>query len=286
MFPVRVDGGMKAKRIARAFGLVELISSGLPFSWTGFRKTVRLLRAERACNMNERYIRWWTPHLSREFEMLAFGNGGGVPFVLFPTSFGRHTQNKDFGLVDAIAGFVDSGKITIYCPDSADLDSFYNKKIHPADRIITHMAFERVIVHDVFDLARRECGTHRVMVCGASLGAYHAANIAFRYPDAVSHLISLSGAFDISSFFDGYYDDNIYFNSPYDYLPNTSDPWKYNHMGIIIGTGEWDNTRHESYRLSETLNAKGIQHWLDDGKWRGHDWNYWRDMLPYYLSKI
>jgi esterase/lipase superfamily enzyme len=54
----------------------------------------------------------------------------------------------------------------------------------------------------------------RVAVCGASLGAYHAANIAFRHPDAVSHLISLSGAFDISDFFGGYYDDNIYFNSP------------------------------------------------------------------------
>ena len=75
--------------------------------------------------------------------------------------------------------------------------------------------------------------SHRVAVCGASLGAYHAANIAFRHPDAVSHLISLSGAFDISSFFDGYYDDNIYFNSPYDYLPNIDDPWKFNHMGII-----------------------------------------------------
>jgi esterase/lipase superfamily enzyme len=45
-------------------------------------------------------------------------------------------------------------------------------------------------------------------------------------------------------------------------------------MGIIIGTGEWDNTRHESYRLSEILNAKGIKHWLDDGKWRGHEWSY------------
>jgi hypothetical protein len=45
-------------------------------------------------------------------------------------------------------------------------------------------------------------------------------------------------------------------------------------MGIIIGTGEWDDTRHESYRLSEILNSKGIKHWLDDGKWRGHDWNY------------
>ena len=58
--------------------------------------------------MNERYIRWWTPHLSRDFEMLAFGDGGGLPLVLFPTSFGRHTQNKDFGLTDSIAWYVDS----------------------------------------------------------------------------------------------------------------------------------------------------------------------------------
>jgi hypothetical protein len=36
--------------------------------------------------------------------------------------------------------------------------------------------------------------------------------------------------------------------------------------------------------MSEILNAKGIQHWLDDRKWCGHDWNYWREMLPYYLS--
>jgi esterase/lipase superfamily enzyme len=236
--------------------------------------------------MNERYIRWWTPHLSRDFEMLAFGNGGGIPLVVFPTSFGRHTQTKDFGLTGAIAGYVDSGKITIYCPDSIDLDSFYNKEIHPADRMRTHNAYERVITHDVFDLARRECSVARVAVCGASLGAYHAANIAFRHPDAVSHLISLSGAFDISSFFDGYYDDNIYFNSPYDYMPNIDDPWKFNHMGIILGTGEWDNTRHESMRLSHILNSKGIQHLLDDRRWCGHDWNYWRDMLPYYLSLI
>jgi esterase/lipase superfamily enzyme len=55
-------------------------------------------------------------------------------------------------------------------------------------------------------------------------------------------------------------------------------------MSIIIGTGEWDVTRDESYRLSEVLNSKGIKHWLDDGRWRGHDWNYWQDMLPYYLS--
>jgi esterase/lipase superfamily enzyme len=177
--------------------------------------------------MNERYIRWHTPYLSRDFEMLAFGNGGGLPLILFPTSFGSYYQNKDFGLVDAVASYVDAGRITVYCPDAIDLESFYNKSIHPADRMRTHNAYENVIVRDVFDLARRECSSPRVAVCGASLGAYHAANIAFRHPDTVSHLISLSGSFDINSFFDGYHDDNIYFNSPYEYLPNTTDPWKY-----------------------------------------------------------
>ena len=27
-------------------------------------------------------------------------------------------------------------------------------------------------------------------------------------------------------------------------------------------------------------------HWLDDGKWHGHKWNYRQDMLPYYLSLL
>ena len=58
-----------------------------------------------------------------------------------------------------------------------------------------------------------------------------------------------SGPFDISSFFDSYHGDDIYFNSPCEYLPNTTAPWKCNHVSII-GTREWDNTRYESYRLS------------------------------------
>ncbi|MEO5718487.1 MAG: esterase, partial [Chthoniobacterales bacterium] len=85
--------------------------------------------------MNERYLRWFTPHLNRDFEMLVFGNGGGLPLILFPTSFGNFRQCKDFNLVDACAPLVDAGRVTIYCPDAIDLESFYNKSIHPADRM-------------------------------------------------------------------------------------------------------------------------------------------------------
>jgi esterase/lipase superfamily enzyme len=121
--------------------------------------------------MQERYIKWWTPYLSREFEMLVFGNGGGLPLIIFPTSFGNYRQNKDFGLIDSVAWFVDNNRVTVYCADSIDLDSFYNKGIHPADRIRTHIAYENVIVRDVFDFARREGSTHRVGVCGEMVRA-------------------------------------------------------------------------------------------------------------------
>ena len=236
--------------------------------------------------MHERYIRWWTPHLSRDFEMLVFGHGTGLPLILFPTSYGRFWQNKEFGLVEAVRWYVDSGKITVYCPDSVDLDSWYNKGIHPADRVRTQMGYENVIVQDVFDFARRECGRHHVAVGGASFGAYHAANIAFRNPGWVSHLFSMGGAFDIRRFLGGYYDENVYFNNPPDYLAGCQDAWKYGHMGIALGTGEWDICREENQQFSGILQSKGIRHLMDERRWCAHDWNWWREMLPYYLSLV
>src|SRR5437870_8329352 len=136
----------------------------------------------RAKFMNERYIKWSTPWLSREFEMLVFGEKRGLPLIIFPTSGARYYENKDFGLVGAVAWYIDNGKVTVYCPDAIDLQSFYNKSIHPADRMRTHNAYENVIVRDVFDLARRECSAHRVAVCGASLGASTPQTLRFVIP--------------------------------------------------------------------------------------------------------
>ncbi len=48
----------------------------------------------------------------------------------------------------------------------------------------------------------------KVAVAGPSFGGFQAANFAFRHPGKVSHLMSMSGSFDIRSFLDGYYDDN------------------------------------------------------------------------------
>lgn len=220
--------------------------------------------------------------------MLVFGHAG-YPVILFPTSLGRYYQNKDFGLVGSVATLVEAGRIKIYCPDGLDEQSWYNRAIHPADRARTHMAYERVILHDLLPRARHETGHDRVAVAGASFGGYHAVNFAFRHPDQVGYCISLSGSFDIRSFVDGYSDDNVYFNNPVDYLPNLHDAWFLDHlrrMGIVLGTGDRDLCRDRNLHLSHLLNQKGIPHFLDDRQWCGHDWNYWRDMFPHYVSLI
>ena len=236
--------------------------------------------------MKREYRRWHSPRLGIELGVVVYGHWG-PPLMGFPTSAGDEWELEGQSMVGSLADFIDAGRVKLFTVNSINGLSFYNKGAHPFHRSYVQSVFDSYLREEVVPFIWDNCQSRiAITTMGSSFGAYHAANIAFRHPDTVSNLISLSGSFDISDFFDGYYDDNIYFNSPFHYLPNTTDPWKYNHMGIIIGTGEWDNTRHESYRLSEILNSKGIQHWLDDGKWRGHDWNYWRDMLPYYLSKI
>lgn len=238
--------------------------------------------------MQENYHKWYTQYLSKDFEMLVFGHSG-YPVILFPTSKGRYFENKDFGLVDSAWQLIDAGKIKIYCPDSIDSQSWYNYSIHPSDRVKTHMAYEKVILNDVIEFAKYETGLKTVGVAGCSFGGYHAMNIAFRNPDKISFLFAMGGAYDIKQFIYGYYDDNCYFNNPPDYMSNLNDDWylsRIKKMGIILGTGEWDICLDENKRMSEILSSKNINHWLDIRGGVGHDWQWWKEMFPNYLSKI
>ena len=237
--------------------------------------------------MKEEYKRWHTRHLSREFEMLVFGHAG-YPIVVFPTSCGRYYQNKEFGLLESVAPLIDRGLVKIYTPDGIDGESWYNKGIHPADRVRTHNGYENVIVQDVIPFATKDAGSPKVAVAGCSFGGYHAANVAFRHPGIVGYLFSMSGAFDIKQFIGEYYDDNCYFNNPPDYLPSITESeylGQIRRMGIVLGAGEADNCLDENTRLASILQAKGIPHWLDVRPGT-HDWPLWREMFPQYVKNL
>ncbi len=234
--------------------------------------------------MKEQYVKWYSPNLGKDIEMLIFGDRG-YPVIIFPSTMGRYHESKDFKLIESARWYVEQGLIQIFCPDSIDKLSWYNKDIHPAQRVYNHTCYDRMVEHEIVEKVRWNTGVGKVVVAGASFGGFHAANFAFRHPNLVSHLFSMSGAYSISSFMDGHYDDNVYFNNPVDYLPGLNHPDLYK-MKIILGTSHSDICKDKNVHLSNILNSKGVNHVLDFKGWDKHDWPLWRRMFPEYLSAI
>lgn len=238
--------------------------------------------------MKEEYHKWFTEHLEQEFEMLIFGHAG-YPILIFPDAKGRYFTAKDECLISSLSPFLEEGRIKIYCPDSVDEVSWYNWQIHPSDRIKTHAGYEMVILNDIIEFIKYDTGNKKIALAGCGFGGYHAANLAFRHPDKVSHIISLGGIFDIKQFIFGHYDENCYFNNPPDYLPNLDDDWyldRIRQMKILLATGEGDINLPENKQLSAILSSKNINHWLDVKPGVGSGYNYWNRLLPEYIPKM
>ncbi|MEN2282634.1 alpha/beta hydrolase-fold protein [Algoriphagus sp. SE2] len=234
--------------------------------------------------MKEEYFKWYSNYLQRDVEMLVFGHAG-YPVVVFPTSQGSFHENRDMGLIGSAQWYIDQGLVQIFCPESNDKNSFYNKNVHPHQRIEQHVAYDKMICHDLVERIRLNTRVGKVAMAGCSFGGYHAANFAFRHPGYVSHMFSMSGAFSIRNFMDGYVHDDIYYNSPLEFLGalNDQELWK---MDIVLGTSNWDICYDANFKLHEVLEDKGLPHWLDVRQNREHDWGVWKEMFPHYLSRI
>jgi len=233
--------------------------------------------------MKEEYDKWYSPNLGHETEMLIFGDAG-YPVVIFPTSMGSYYQNKDFRLIESVQWFVENDLIKIYCPGSIDSESWYNRRCHPSERARNHNRYDAMIFNELVKRAQEETGHKKVAFAGCSFGGYHALNFGFRHPAVTGYIFSMGGAFDIKPQVDGYYDDDVYYNNPADFIPGLNDPaiWE---IGIVLGTSDQDICLEQNRIMSEILNRKGISHWLDI-RAGVHDWPVWREMFPSYISGI
>ena len=77
-------------------------------------------------------------------------------------------------MIDAVAGFIDAGKIKLFCVDSVDEESWYNFGVSPAERNARHEAYDRYIVEEVFGFIRNHCRSPHIqaITTGCSMGAY------------------------------------------------------------------------------------------------------------------
>jgi esterase/lipase superfamily enzyme len=236
--------------------------------------------------MHREYHKWFSPRLHREMALLVFGHSG-LPLIVFPTSMGRFFDYENRHMIDVLGPKYEDGRIQAFCVDSVDSESWYNKAVHPAQRAARHVEYEQYLLHEVMPLIRARNASTELAVTGCSFGGYHSVNFALRHPDIVTQCVSMSGAFDIHQFVNGYYDDNCYYNCPPDFLPGLNDQRileQYRKMRMVLGTGENDICLGENRRLSGIMNAKEIPHWLDVwGDGADHEWPWWEKMTAKYF---
>lgn len=236
--------------------------------------------------MKRDYHRWHSEALQRDMELVVFGEAGHRVLV-FPTSMGRFFDWEDRGMVAAVEEQLEAGELQLFCVDSVDTESWYAYGKPPTDRVMRHAHYDLYLLDEVLPFTRQINPDPYLVVTGASFGAYHAANFAFRHPESVGRLLAMSGLYDVKRFLDGYYDSAVYFNNPVDYLGNEWDADRLDllrKMDIILVTGRDDPNRGSSEQLSTILWNRGV--WNALRIWDGwaHDWPYWQRMLQLYVG--
>jgi esterase/lipase superfamily enzyme len=224
--------------------------------------------------------------MGRDMEMLVFGHSG-LPVVVFPTSGGRFYEFEDRGMVDGLRDRVESGGVQLYCVDSVDSESWYNRDVSPRWRIARHVQYDNYIVYEVAPFIRQRNRNSNLAALGCSFGGFHAVNAALRHPDLFTGMLAMSGAFDLSNFLGGYHDEDVYFNQPTQYLPNMNDAWfldRYRQNKYVLATGWDDQCLGQNQNLDRIMNEKGIPHQLFIwNTWNSHDWPTWQQMVREYL---
>lgn len=236
--------------------------------------------------MNREYHCWVSPSLGREMPLLVFGHAG-VRVVAFPTSQGRFFQWEDFGMINALHDQIEQGAIQLFCVDSVDAESWYAEQRPPEERACRNTGYDRYLESELLPFTAQRNPTPFMIATGASFGAYHAVNFAFRHPQAVQRVIGMSGIYDISRFADGRSDGEIYFHNPCAYIAGEHDGERLEALrqqDIILAVGRTDQLCASNEQLSGILWSKDIWHALRLWDGWAHDWPYWQQMIQLYIG--
>ncbi len=243
--------------------------------------------------MRRRYETISSPALGKEVELLAYGHFG-APIIAFPSGGGRFHDFEDNGMIDAISPLINDGKIKLYCTDGVDRESWLNEGTDPHWRGVRHNAFQDYLVKDLVPAIRVDCedANARVALVGCSIGAYHAANFALKFPHLFHYALCMSGRYDLSKIVGSADSPEVYFNNPLAYVYNLHGNDLFHvrnntHLALVCGQGAWEGKcLTETNQLADLLSEKGISHerdiWGFDVE---HHWFWWRKQIAYHLGK-
>ena len=227
--------------------------------------------------------------------VLAYGHYGR-PVLVFPAQEGKRWEWEERGMVDAVAGLIDAGRVKLYCVDSWDSGSWHDDWLPLEERARRHGAYESWLLEHVAPTIHADCGGFQpIATTGVSMGAYHAANLALRRADLFPLALCLSGIYDVTSLGWGDPGDAVYFQNPGAYVAGLGGEhldWlrAHVHLVLVVGRGAWEDSTgslEQTHRFASLLTEKGVPHELDVwGEDSPHDWPAWRAQVARHLERL
>src|SRR3984885_16034372 len=197
--------------------------------------------------MERHLTSWHSPSLNKEMPIATYGSYG-FALLMIPTAAADYLEYERFQLLDHIAQFVDAGKVKVFSINSINTESWMNDHMDPYHKAVRQNQFNNYVYNEVVPFIRNNTSWETpIITCGASFGALHSVNLFLKRPDLINGCIGMSGVYDLTEYTRGYYDEDVYFNSPQHYIPNLSDDWylsnirKSNHIHILTGSGDYED---------------------------------------------
>jgi esterase/lipase superfamily enzyme len=235
--------------------------------------------------------RWFSDRLQQEITVARWGSYGR-PVLVFPSAGGDAEEVERFGLVGACGPLLAEGRVKLYSVDSVAGQAMIAKNGPVRHRLWQLNQFHECVRWEVVPAIHADLGGQAmdVITTGASIGAFNAVAVLCRYPDLISAAIGMSGTYRIERFYEDAWSRDLYFSAPLQFLPGLEGPQldrlRQRFAVLASGAGDWEDPG-ESWRMAETLGAKGIPNRVDNwGPEFKHDWPTWHRMLPQYLRQL
>jgi esterase/lipase superfamily enzyme len=236
--------------------------------------------------MEKKRHSWQSPSLGKEMAVMVYGTEG-TPLIAFPGDSGTLIDWESHGLIDALSYQIENGHNQLFCVDSIDQESFFNTDVEPKIRISRHRHYERYLVDEVLPFVRKMTDNSYIMAAGIHMGGYHALNLLLKYPSQIQKVIAIGGRFQIRPFMSDYFDDDVYYNNPLEYLPNLEDRQLLDDIrstDIRLVVTPDDPYVDINYELSDVLKSRSIDHifdyWMEAAD---NPWEIWADILQRHI---
>lgn len=214
-------------------------------------------------------------------DLLVYGKAG-TPVLVFPTEDGDYTEWEEHGMTEALSDQLEQGYNQLFCVNSVDGEGLVNTRHEPRARLLRHRQFEGYVIDELIPYIKKNSSSSYLIAAGARMGGYHAANLAFKYPGRIDKVIAMNGLYDLKPLFHGFFDDDVYYNSPIDYLSLMNDPElirQLQKLDLRLLAGHDPSAASQAEQLNDTLRRLMPDPGVDHRNEARNEWAFYQEAM-------